>query len=58
MKWDQNQNIVSRKWVCSKEGYQQRVCLENENRKREPKVVTRVGCEAIFRIGFNKQIDK
>ena len=30
VKWDQNQNIVSRKWVCSKEGYQQRVCLKNE----------------------------
>ncbi|RVW73011.1 Protein FAR1-related sequence 5 [Vitis vinifera] len=53
-----NQNIVSRKWVCSKEGYRHRVCLENENRKREPKAVTRVGCEATFRIGFNKQMNK
>ncbi|KAL6321046.1 hypothetical protein AAG906_012029 [Vitis piasezkii] len=58
VKRDKNQNIVSRKWVCSKEGYRHRVCLENENRKREPKAVTRVGCEATFRIGFNKQMNK
>ena len=58
MKWDKSQNIVYREWVCSKEAYRQKVCLENENRKREPKVVTRVGCEAIFQIGFNKQMDK
>ncbi|KAL6320955.1 hypothetical protein AAG906_010764 [Vitis piasezkii] len=58
VKRDKNQNIVSRKWVCSKEGYRHRVCLENENRKREPKAVTRIGCEATFRIGFNKQMNK
>ncbi|WJZ84125.1 hypothetical protein VitviT2T_003746 [Vitis vinifera] len=58
VKRDKNQNIVSHKWVCSKEGYRHRVCLENENRKREPKAVNRVGCEATFRIGFNKQINK
>ncbi|RVX03571.1 Protein FAR1-related sequence 5 [Vitis vinifera] len=58
VKRDKNQNIVSRKWVCSKEGYRHRVCLENENRKQEPKAVTRVGCEATFRIGFNKQMNK
>ena len=58
MKRDKNQNIVSRKRVSSKEGYRQKVCLENENWKREPKAVTRVGCEATFRIGFNKQMNK
>ena len=58
VKRDKNQNIVSCKWVCSKEGYRHKVCLENENRKREPKAVTRVGCEATFRIGFNKQMNK
>ena len=31
VKRDKNQNIVSRKWVCSKEGYQQRGCLKNEH---------------------------
>ena len=34
------------------------MCLENENKKREPKTVTRVGCEATFQIGFNKQMNK
>ena len=58
VKRDKNQNLVSRKWVCSKEGYRKKVCLENENRKREPKAITRVGCEATFRIGFNKQMNK
>ncbi|WJZ99619.1 hypothetical protein VitviT2T_018045 [Vitis vinifera] len=58
VKRDKNQNIVSRKWVCSKEGYRHKMCLENENRKREPKAVTLVGCEATFRIGFNKQMNK
>ena len=57
VKRDKNQNIVSHKWVCSKEGYRHKVCLENENRKREPKAVTLVGCEATFRIGFNKQMN-
>ena len=33
VKRDKNQNIVSRKWVCSKEGYRHKVCLENENKK-------------------------
>ena len=33
VKRDKNQNLVSRKWVCLKEGYRKRVCLENENRK-------------------------
>ena len=33
VKREKNQNIVSRKWVSSKEGYQQRMCLENENKK-------------------------
>ena len=58
VKRDKNQNLVSCKWVCSKEGYRKRVRLENENRKREPKAITRVGCEATFRIGFNKQMNK
>ena len=33
VKRDKNQNIVSRKWVCLKEGYRHKVCLENENKK-------------------------
>ena len=34
------------------------MCLENENRKQEPKTVTRVGCETTFQIGFNEQMNK
>ena len=35
--------------MCSlEEGYQQRMCLGNENRKREPKAIIRVGCETSF----------
>ena len=58
VEWDKNRNIISHKWVSSKEGYWQRVCLENENWKREPKAITRVGCEPTFHIGFDKQMNK
>ena len=58
VEWDKNRNIISRKWVSSKEGYWQRVCLENENWKQEPKAITRVVCEPTFQIGFNKQMNK
>ena len=57
--WNEiNQNIISCKWVCSKEGYRQWVCLENENPKWELKAITRVCCEATFHIVFNKQLNK
>ena len=32
--------------------------MENENRKREHKTITRVGCETSLRIELNKQINK
>ena len=36
LKWDKNEYIVSRKWVCSKEGNRLAKCFENENRQFDP----------------------
>lgn len=33
-------------------------CFQNENRQCDPRSLTRVGCQATFRIGFNKKLKK
>ena len=33
LEWDKNADIVSRKWVCSREGHQSTKCFENENQQ-------------------------
>ncbi|XP_028091452.1 protein FAR1-RELATED SEQUENCE 5-like [Camellia sinensis] len=55
---DKNNMVISRSWVCSKEGYRQSKYLEVEERKREPKQLTRVGCRACFRIKYNRSTSK
>ena len=33
LEWDKNGDIVSRKWVCSREGHWPTKCFENENQQ-------------------------
>ncbi|KAL6347575.1 hypothetical protein AAG906_026101 [Vitis piasezkii] len=58
LKQDKNGDIISRKWVCSKEGHRATKFIENDNRQREPRSLTRVGCEAAFRIALNRKYGK
>ncbi|XP_059597995.1 protein FAR1-RELATED SEQUENCE 5 [Vitis vinifera] len=58
LKRDKNGDIISRKWVCSKEGHRATKFFENDNRQREPRSLTRVECEAAFRIGLNRKYGK
>ncbi|XP_034710461.1 protein FAR1-RELATED SEQUENCE 5-like [Vitis riparia] len=58
LKRDKNGDIISRKWVCSKEGHRATKFIENDNRQREPRSLTRVGCEAAFRVGLNRKDGK
>lgn len=37
LKHENNGNIIYRKWVYSKEGYQLEKCFRNENQQREPR---------------------
>ena len=58
LKWDKNGYIISRKRVCSREGNQLTKFFENDNWQCEPQSLTRVGCEAAFRIGLNWKVGK
>ncbi|XP_034707036.1 protein FAR1-RELATED SEQUENCE 5-like [Vitis riparia] len=58
LKRDKNGDIISQKWVCSKEGHRATKFIENDNRQREPRSLTRVGCEAAFRIALNRKYGK
>eukprot|EP00261_Vitis_vinifera_P026023 XP_010659131.1 PREDICTED: protein FAR1-RELATED SEQUENCE 5-like [Vitis vinifera] len=58
LKRDKNGDIISRKWVCSKEGQRATKFIENDKRQREPRSLTRVGCEAAFRVGLNRKDGK
>ena len=58
LKRDKNGYIISWKWVCSREGYWLTKFFENENRQHKPRLLTRVGCEAAFRIGLNRKVGK
>ena len=48
LKRDKNEDIISRKWVCSREGHRATKFIENDKRRCEPRSLTRVGCEAAF----------
>ncbi|CAA0830570.1 RNA-binding (RRM/RBD/RNP motifs) family protein [Striga hermonthica] len=50
--------IDMRKWVCSKEGFRDKKWLEKEDKTREPRPMTRVGCPALFRVKYNKRLKK
>nr|CAN62918.1 hypothetical protein VITISV_029735 [Vitis vinifera] len=55
LKRDKNGDIISRKWVCSREGHRATKFIENDKRQREPRSLSRVGCEATFRVGLNRK---
>ena len=58
LKWDKNWDIISWKWVCSKEGHRLAKCFQNENRQCDPRSLTWVGCWVAFRIGFSRKLEK
>ncbi|KAF7144860.1 hypothetical protein RHSIM_Rhsim04G0115100 [Rhododendron simsii] len=45
--------VVSRKWVCSRQGVRAKKYLERVDRLRAPRAETRVGCKAIFRVRYD-----
>ena len=55
LKRDKNGVIISRKWVCSREGHRATKFIQNDKRQREPRSLTRVGCEATFHVGLNRK---
>lgn len=50
--------IVQQTFVCFREGYRQDRGLTCDMRKREPKVLTRCGCEAKFRVHVEKESNR
>ncbi|XP_059597879.1 protein FAR1-RELATED SEQUENCE 5-like [Vitis vinifera] len=58
LKRDKNGDIISQKWVCSREGQRATMFIENDKRQCEPRSLTRVGCEAAFRVGLNRKDGK
>ncbi|CAI0462315.1 unnamed protein product, partial [Linum tenue] len=53
-RYDTKKEIVSRKWVCSGAGFRLK---KTTDRKIEPRVVTRFGCEAYMLITLKKKKD-
>ena len=53
LKCNKNKIPVSRRWVCSREGYRSPKHLDHSDRIREPRGLTRVGCNASFRVKFD-----
>ncbi|KAI8559641.1 hypothetical protein RHMOL_Rhmol04G0189000 [Rhododendron molle] len=47
--------VISRKWVCSKEGYREAKYMERKDRKKEPIALTRVGYPAIFHLKLDRK---
>lgn len=43
---------VMRRWLCSKQGFRSKKWTEHEVFSREPRAITRVGCEASFRFNY------
>ncbi|KAL3521820.1 hypothetical protein ACH5RR_014654 [Cinchona calisaya] len=58
MKFYEDGSARYRKWYCCKQGEREDRWLNMENRKRQPKAITRVNCNACFRIKYDKSIEK
>lgn len=43
-----NSNIISRTWVCSREGFRPAKHIKERSRQREARTITRIGCRAQF----------
>ena len=57
VKWDKNWDVISQKLVCSKKRHRLSKCLQKENCQREPRALTRVGCEVTFYIGVSRKLE-
>ncbi|XP_038713315.1 protein FAR1-RELATED SEQUENCE 5-like isoform X2 [Tripterygium wilfordii] len=49
---------VMREWVCSREGHRAQKYFDRKDRKRRPREETRCGCNAKFRVNFDKDDGK
>uniref|UniRef100_A0A2N9H0R3 Uncharacterized protein n=1 Tax=Fagus sylvatica TaxID=28930 RepID=A0A2N9H0R3_FAGSY len=58
VKRDKNNTVISRRWVCAKEGFRKIKHEETMDRKRDPKPMTRCGCMAAFRMKKVGESDK
>lgn len=47
--------VTHRQYQCSREGHRKEVYMEAANRSREPKALTRCGCNALFEIKLDKK---
>ncbi|KAK9289585.1 hypothetical protein L1049_007741 [Liquidambar formosana] len=54
---DKDGIIVSRSWVCSKEGIRLQKHLQRPDRQCEAKSITRCGCLAVFRIAYKQKLN-
>ncbi|KAL7221564.1 hypothetical protein ACSBR1_023509 [Camellia fascicularis] len=50
--------VLSRKWVCSRQGQRAKQHLAYINRKRVGRALNRVGCDAHFRTRYNLDVGK
>ena len=50
--------VLSRRWVCSRQGYRAKVHLDRIDRTKSPRSITRVGCPAEFCITFDRKSQK
>ncbi|CAL5405985.1 unnamed protein product [Camellia sinensis] len=50
--------VLSRKWVCSRQGQRAKQHLARIDRKRAARALTRVGCDAHFHIRYNLDVGK
>uniref|UniRef100_A0A2N9FG61 Protein FAR1-RELATED SEQUENCE n=1 Tax=Fagus sylvatica TaxID=28930 RepID=A0A2N9FG61_FAGSY len=55
VKRDKNNTVISRRWVCAKEGFRKIKHEETMDRKRDPKPMTRCGCMAAFRMKYDQK---
>ena len=58
LKYDKNHMAISRRWVCSREGYRSTKNADHDERVREPRGLTRVGCLATLRVKYDRKTGK
>ncbi|CAL5338641.1 unnamed protein product [Camellia sinensis] len=56
--YNQYAKVLSRKWVCSRQGQRAKQHLARIDQKKAARALTRVGCDAHFRIRYNLDVGK
>jgi hypothetical protein len=51
---DTNGEVITRKWVCSKEGFKRITSNEEDGSQRQERSITRCGCKALLRVKLDK----